>query len=80
MRVLLTKLSNGDGDYVTVSTVQLSMFYSGEYETMVFPKESMLELECSRYDTEAAARDGHAMTVSRWQSAYPIATENPEEW
>lgn len=59
-----------------VSTVWLGLnhnYYGGKpliFETMVFKRNSLNELDMERYSTEAEAKAGHARMVRRWR--FPI--------
>jgi len=58
-------------DGLRVSTVRLPINHKwGDgpdlwYETMVFPKNSYLDLACERYTTEEEAQAGHDAMVAR---------------
>jgi hypothetical protein len=64
------ELSNG----YRISTVWLGLdhsFGSGPpllFETMVFPKDSLSDLDCERYTTEEEARLGHELMVQKWEN------------
>ena len=60
-RRVAASLIRRDGAAFRVSTVRLP--YSSEYETMVFAEDSSRDLYCDRYETEEAARAGHARAV-----------------
>lgn len=69
MRIAINVL---DTHYV-VSTVELFIPLNGErYETMVFPCDNngnvtdYHDVDCHRYETESAARDGHAVVCAAW--------------
>lgn len=55
-----------------VSTVWLGLdhqFGDGPpliFETMVFPAESSMDLDCERYSTEEEAKAGHSAMVEKW--------------
>lgn len=67
-RVASTTLPDGK----LVSTVWLGLDHSfGDgppliFETMVFPRGSLSDLECVRYATEEEAIKGHQAVVDRW--------------
>lgn len=64
---LLDELDNG----YRVSTADLGIFY----ETMVFPPNDMIEVDCDRYSPEEEAREGHAHMVEEWSAQGAPAEE-----
>lgn len=80
-RVAETTLPDGKW----VSTVWLGLnhqYYDGPpliFETMVFESREMLhEVDCRRYSTEEAAKDGHDRMVARW-TAHPNGDGDEED-
>lgn len=70
-RVAYTEVA--EGRYV--STVRLLFRHQGGiYETMVFPRDSMTELDMARYETREEAEAGHAAMVARWRDGSPAET------
>lgn len=70
-RVALTELPDGK----TVSTVWLGLDHSFSeagppiiFETMVFPKGDLGELDMERYATLEEAEAGHRLMVEKWKA------------
>ena len=61
-----------DGSWVSTVWLGLDHRFGGDgppiiFETMVFPKDSMGELDSDRYCTEEEALAGHAAMVEKWK-------------
>lgn len=69
-----------DGRWVSTVWLGIDHRFDGNgppiiFETMVFPKDSMGELDCDRYCTEAEALTGHAAMVEKWKDGEPKAVD-----
>jgi hypothetical protein len=69
-------------DETQISTVWLGLDhgFGGRpliFETMVFPPNSSLDLDCERYETEREALIGHAAMVMKWKAKL-AASEAPQ--
>lgn len=73
-RIAMTYLP--DGRWISTVFMALDHAYDGGdpvlWETMIFPKESYVDLYCTRYISRAEALEGHAIAL-RWALAHPEA-------